>query len=100
MVNQYTHFWLTILSGHVSSPPTNRSSAKRKRFSGLSLLGLLPNLDVMITANESIMQQKLAMAETLRQLEHAAEVGVQSDAAAARMALANAEQIMFQENAK
>ena len=40
------------------------------------------------------MQQQRAMAEALRQLENAVEVSVQSDAAAARMALANAEQIM------
>ena len=40
------------------------------------------------------------MAATLRQLEGTAEVRVQSDVAAARMALANAEQVMFQENAK
>ena len=46
------------------------------------------------------MQQQRAMVETLKQLEDTSEVRVQSDAAAARMALANAEQIMFQENAK
>ena len=57
-------------------------------------------LDVMDTANENIMQQQLAMAEALTQLEDTAEVRAQSDAAAARMALANAEQVMSQENAK
>ena len=46
------------------------------------------------------MQQQRAMAETLKQLEDTTEVHVQSDVAAARMALANAEQVMSQENAK
>ena len=40
------------------------------------------------------------MAETLKQLEDTAEVSVQSDTAAARMALANADQVMSEENAK
>ena len=57
-------------------------------------------LDVMSIANENIMQQQRAMAETLKQLEDTAEVLFQSDTAAARMALANAEQLMSQENCK
>ena len=57
-------------------------------------------LDVMSIANENIMQQQRAMAETLRQIGDTAEVRVQSDAAAARMALANAEQVMSEENVK
>ena len=57
-------------------------------------------LDVMSIAKNNILQQQRAMAEKLKQLESAAEVRVQSDAVAARLALANAEQIMFQENAK
>ena len=57
-------------------------------------------LDVIFIASENIMQQQRAMAETLRQLDNAIDVRVQSDAVAARLALANAEQIMFQENAK
>ena len=57
-------------------------------------------MDVMSLANDNSLQQQHAMAEKLKQLEGAAEVRVQSDAVAARLTLANAEQIMFQENAK
>ena len=48
----------------------------------------------------NIVQQPREMAEKLKELESAAEVLVRSDVVAARLALANAEQIMFQENAK
>ena len=57
-------------------------------------------LDVVNNANNNITQQQYVMAEQLRQLESAAEARVQSDAVAARMALANAEQIMSHENVK
>ena len=68
--------------------------------SGLAEALAKSTLDVMSKAKENIMQQERAMAETLEQLEDTAEVRVQSDTAAARMALANAEQVMSQENAK
>ena len=57
-------------------------------------------LDVTSIAKDIILQQQRAMVEKSTQLESAVEVRVQSDAVAARLALANAEHIMFQENAK
>ena len=57
-------------------------------------------LEVVNIANNNITLQQHVMAQELRQLDSAAELGVQSDAVAARMALANAEQIMSHENVK
>ena len=49
-------------------------------------------------ANENILRQQSAMSDKIIQLEVAAEIPVQSEAAAARSALYNAQQKMSQEN--
>ena len=54
----------------------------------------------MNIANENIVQQQVAMIERKRQLEAAADVRVQRDAAAAKLAFTNAEQVMIQEHAR
>ena len=51
-------------------------------------------------ANENILQQQAVMSNTIAKLEAAAEGRVQREAAAAKLALLNVEQKMFQENNK
>ena len=93
---------VSILSGWLLSLRTSQNLRRRKRFSDPSWFRLFPNpvLDVVNIASENILQQRLGMSERMKQLEAAVEVPVQSDAVAAKLALANAEQIMIHEHAR
>ena len=56
------------------------------------------NQNAVDLANENILQQQAVMSNKIAQLEAAAKGRVQREVAAAKSALVNAEQKMFQEN--